>query len=131
VLTSRSRLLEENSVSNDHAAIAEEVRQALAALWAPDPHSEADSATLGRALKLQNYFTQPFIVAEPYTKRPGVTVGLAEALCTSRGILEGQYDDLPADAFFFSGNMAEIRKNIGRSLPWGPVTIKPAGIEPE
>jgi hypothetical protein len=70
VLTSRSRLLEENSVSADHAAIAEQVRQALAALWAPDPHSEADSATLGRALKLQNYFTQPFFVAEPYTKRP-------------------------------------------------------------
>jgi RNA polymerase sigma factor (sigma-70 family) len=118
VLTSRSRLLEENSVSNDHAAIAEQVRQALAALWAPAPHSQADSATLGRALKLQNYFTQPFIVAEPYTKRPGVTVSLAQALCTCRRILEGQYDDLPTDAFFFSGDMNEIRTNIGRLTPF-------------
>jgi F0F1-type ATP synthase beta subunit len=122
-LTSRSRLLEENSVSAEHAAIAEEVRQALAALWAPDGRSDADRLRLERALKLQNYFTQPFFAAEPYTKRSGATVRLAEALRTCRGILEGKYDDLPTDAFFFSGDMAEIRMNVGRQLSWGPVAV--------
>jgi F0F1-type ATP synthase beta subunit len=73
---------------------------------------------------LQNYFTQPFFVAEPYTKRSGSTVSLADALDTCRGILDGHYDDLPMDAFFFSGDIAEIQKNIGRSLSWGPVAVK-------
>jgi RNA polymerase sigma factor (sigma-70 family) len=124
VLTSRSRLLEEKFVGADHAAIAQEVRQALDALWSPDRRSGANGLMLERALKLQNYFTQPFFVAEPYTKRPGTTVHLTETLSTCRGILEGQYDGLPTDAFFFSGDIAEIRKNIGRTLSWGPVTIE-------
>jgi RNA polymerase sigma factor (sigma-70 family) len=124
VLTSRSRLLEEGLVGANHAAIAEEVRRALATLWAPDRRSDADKAMTERALKLQNYFTQPFFVAEPYTKRSGSTVSLADALDTCRGILDGHYDDLPTDAFFFSGDIAEIQKNIGRSLSWGPVAVK-------
>lgn len=114
VLTSRSRLLDENLVSDDHATIASQVRQFLSLLWATDRRCEndADRLALDRARKLQYFFTQPFIVAEPYTKRPGVTVSLAEALCTCRGILDGQYDDLPVDAFYFSGDIAEIRTNI-------------------
>jgi F-type H+-transporting ATPase subunit beta len=92
-------------------------------LWATDHrgYSDSDTLTLERARKLQYFFTQPFIVAEPYTKRPGATVGLAEALRTCRWILDGQYDDLPTDAFYFSGDMADIRTNVGRSLPFGPV----------
>jgi F0F1-type ATP synthase beta subunit len=62
-------------------------------------------------------------LAEPYTIRPGAAVTAAEALRTSREILDGHYDDLPVDTFFFSGDMAEIRGNIRRSLTFGPVTI--------
>jgi F-type H+-transporting ATPase subunit beta len=76
-----------------------------------------------RALKLQNYFTQPFFCAEPYTKRPGLSVGAAEALRTCQEILDGAYDEVPTDAFFFSGGMAEIRANIGRPLRFGPVAL--------
>jgi RNA polymerase sigma factor (sigma-70 family) len=125
VLTSRSRLLQAKAVGDEHVAIAARVRRALAALWSADGHlkSGPDDATRERALKLQNYFTQPFFVAEPYTKRPGATVTAAEALRTCCEILDGHYDDLPADAFFFSGGMAEIRGNIGRKLSFGPVTI--------
>jgi F0F1-type ATP synthase beta subunit len=117
VLTSRSRLLDENLVSDDHAAIASKVRMALSMLWATDRRSEtdADRLALDRARKLQYFFTQPFFVAEPYTKRPGVTVSLAEALSTCRGILDGQYDDLPTDAFYFSGGIAEIQASIRSS----------------
>ena len=79
-----------------------------------------------RALKLQNYFTQPFYCTEPYTRRSGTTVGLAEALRTCREILDGAYDDLPTEAFYFSGDLAEIKGNVGRSLCFGPVT-PPAG----
>jgi F0F1-type ATP synthase beta subunit len=123
VLTSRSRLVEIKAVSDEHATIRERVRHAIAALWAADCHADVDKLMLERALKLQSYFTQPFFIAEPYTKRPGATVPATEALRTCREILDGHYDDLPADAFFFSGGIAEISGNIGRVLPFGPVTI--------
>jgi RNA polymerase sigma factor (sigma-70 family) len=111
VLTSRSRLLETKSVGSEHAAIVERARRALGALWEPGGQSKAgvDPLMLERARKLQNYFGQPFFVAERYTKRPGATVNLAEALCTCREILDGGHDDLPTDAFYFAGGMAEIR----------------------
>jgi F0F1-type ATP synthase beta subunit len=76
-------------------------------------------------LKLQNYFTQPFFVAEHWNIRPGTTVSLVEALQTCRDILDGQYDDLPTNAFYFSGGMTEIRGNVGRTLKFGPVTWPP------
>jgi F0F1-type ATP synthase beta subunit len=123
VLTSRSRLVETKAVGDEHAMIRERVRQAIAALWAADRRGDADKPMLERALKLQNYFTQPFFIAEPYTKRPGATVTATEALRTCREILDGHYDDLAVDAFFFSGGIGEISGNIGRVLPFGPVTV--------
>jgi len=124
VVMSRSRLFQTNAVSAEHVAVAAWVREAIAALWAGGVNAEGgtDTRTLERALKLQNYFTQPFFVAERWNKRPGTTVRLAEALQTCRDILEGRYDDLPTDAFYFSGDMAEIRGNVGRTLEFGPVT---------
>jgi RNA polymerase sigma factor (sigma-70 family) len=126
VLTSRSRLLETKAVGEEHVATAERVRHALAALWANRGRSQsgAEGLMLERALKLQNYFTQPFYIAEPYTKRPGATVSLTEALQTCRDILDGRYDAVPVDAFYFSGGMAEIQANPGRALAFGPVTLQ-------
>jgi F0F1-type ATP synthase beta subunit len=122
VLTSRSRLFETNILGAAHGEIAERARQALAVLWADDrAGGRADALLLERALKLQNYFTQPYFVAERWTERPGTTVKLAESLQTCRDILDGRYDDLPTDAFYFSGDMAEIQGNVGRTLAFGPV----------
>src|SRR5262245_54638701 len=127
VVSSRSRLFETNILDDEHRAIAERARQALAALWADDrAGGGADALMLERALKLQNYFTQPYVVAERWTKRSGTTVGLAESLQTCRDILDGRHDDLPTDAFYFSGDMAEIQGNVGRKLSFGPVTLSSA-----
>jgi hypothetical protein len=90
-----------------------------------EPYAGDDKLILERALKLQNYFTQPFFIAEPYIKRNGTTVCLAESPRTCRDILDGRYDDLPTDAFYFSGDMSEIRSNVGRTLSFGPVTVPP------
>jgi len=126
VLTSRSSLMENKAVSKEHSMIAERVRQAICALWtARHSESSTDRLTLERALKLQNYFTQPFFVAVPHTKRPGASVPVTEALRTCRDILDGNYDDLPTEAFFFSDGMAEITGNVGRTLTFGPVTWPP------
>jgi F-type H+/Na+-transporting ATPase subunit beta len=94
-------------------------------LWVPD-RGKIDKLQLQRALKLQNYFTQPFLIAEPYTKRPGATVSLAAALRTCRGILDGAHDDVPTETFYFSGDITEIRANSGRELGFGPVTLPPS-----
>ena len=75
-----------------------------------------------RALNLQNYLTQPFRVAEPYTGQRGVSVRAAEALRDCRDILDGKYDDLPAEAFYFTGSIAD-GGNRGRTVEFGPVTL--------
>lgn len=123
VLTSRSRLLDQNAINDEHARIAERVREALGALWSTESGSSVDGGVRERALKLQNYFTQPFGVAEPYTGRPGATVAAAEALQSRQDILDGKLDDIPTDAFYFSGGLEEIRANIGRELKFGPVRL--------
>jgi RNA polymerase sigma factor (sigma-70 family) len=125
VSASRSRLLDENAVGIRHAEIARRVREALATLWSDEPSvsSHPDVRMRERALKLQNYLTQPFGVAETYTGRSGATVGAAEALQTCQDILEGKLDDIPVEAFFFSGGLDEIRSNIGRKLGFGPVVL--------
>ena len=72
--TSRSRLIETGAVAEEHRTIAEQVHRVLAAaLWnAGDPPKAAgDRLMVERTRKLQNYFTQPFFVAEQYTHRPG------------------------------------------------------------
>lgn len=109
---SRSRLLETAALGEEHRRVAAQVRRVLAAaLWNagdwPDP---GDRLMRERARKLQNYFAQPFFVAEPYTHRPGSHVALDEALHTCRDILEGRLDDIPVPAFYFAGGIEEIRK---------------------
>jgi F-type H+/Na+-transporting ATPase subunit beta len=124
-LASRSRWLEARPADDEHATLAGRVRQALALLWETrgEPNSCNDRLLLERALKIQNYFAQPFFCAEPWTGLSGVTVSAAEALRTCREILDGQHDDVPVQAFYFSGGIAEIRSNPGCTRPFGPVTL--------
>ena len=123
VLTARSRLLKTKVTGNEHVAMAGRVRQALGALWSEKarPRTRAARVARERALKLQNYFTQPFYCAEPWTKLPGVTVGASEALRTCRDILDGRYDDIPAEQFYFRGGIDDIRRGEGPGHAIGPV----------
>ncbi len=113
VLTTRSRLLDENLIGATEVDIARRAREAIA-LWRAgeqNPELAPDPVLLERARKLQAFFSQPFFVAEPFTKRPGSYVSRTEALRGCREILDGLHDDLPADAFYFTGGIAEIRKS--------------------
>jgi F0F1-type ATP synthase beta subunit len=112
VLTTRSRLLDENLISAAEMEIARRTRQAIALRRAAEDNPELapDPVVLERARKLQAFFSQPFFVAEPFTKRPGLYVSRAEALRGCREILDGLHDDLPADAFYFTGSTDDIRK---------------------
>jgi len=111
-LTSRSRLLESSALGREHLEIANRVRQALARL-APGA-LDGDALAVSRARKLQRFFAQPFFCAEPYTRRPGVTVSVSDALCGCREILDGLHDDLPEEAFYFTGGIGEIRTRAAR-----------------
>ena len=115
-LTSRSRWLETPSVETAHATIARRVREALVALHEPPAH-DTDPVLLERAWKLRLFFGQPFFVAEPHTHRPGTHVSRAEALDACRDILDGRHDDLPLDAFEFTGGIADIRTRSAAGLP--------------
>jgi RNA polymerase sigma factor (sigma-70 family) len=107
--TSRSKLLETKAVGDEHAAMAEHVKEALTLLLDPALAETADPLTLERARKLANFFSQPFVCAEPWTNRPGSHVSPAEALRTCAEILGGVHDDLPTAAFYFAGGIDEIR----------------------
>ena len=116
VRTTRARLLDDARLPADVVSIAREVREAIA--WRQAAMDNADAGTpdpvrMERARKLQLFFSQPFFVAEPYTKRPGSYVSRADALRGCREILDGKHDDLPADAFYFTGSIDEIRRAAG------------------
>jgi RNA polymerase sigma factor (sigma-70 family) len=112
VLTARSRLLDDSLVAASDTNIARRARVAIAALRAAEENADMafDPALLERARKLQAFFSQPFFVAEPFTKRPGSQVSRAEALRGCAEILDGRHDDLSADAFYFTGGIDEIRR---------------------
>jgi F0F1-type ATP synthase beta subunit len=112
--TSRSRLLEQGHVGVHHADVARRVREAFELLWQPRSAAGSDALAIERAYKLAQFFGQPFFCAEPWTKRPGTYVSLAESLQACEEILDGVHDDLPIDAFAFAGSIEEIR---GRAQP--------------
>ena len=111
-VVSRSRLLEAGTLSQEHAAAAARIREALMVAPATVTGSsglptEAELRAQ-RSRKLQRFFAQPFFVAEPYTRRPGVAVGPGEALRGCREILDGIHDAVPEHAFHFPGGIADV-----------------------
>ena len=63
---------------------------------------------MGRARKLERFFSQPFMVAEQFTGRKGVYVSLKETVRGFREILDGKCDDLPEQAFYMKGGIEEV-----------------------
>ena len=116
-LASASRWLVPDIVGAEHVRVASRVRRCLeeaAALQGRDDVDDAGRVTIARGRKLQRFFAQPFFVAEPYTKRPGSSVPRAEALAACEAIVDGMYDDLPEEAFWFVGGIEEVLVRAGR-----------------
>jgi RNA polymerase sigma factor (sigma-70 family) len=110
---SSSRRPDTAPVDPEHARIAARVRELLVAAAADGgprvPPAGAADLLKRRARKLWLFFAQPFFVAEPYTRRPGVFVSRAEALRGCREILDGLLDDVPDEALYFGGGIDDIR----------------------
>ena len=115
-LASNSRILEPAIVGEEHYAVAQSVRQVLQrykdlqdviAILGSEELSEEDQVTVGRALRIQRYLTQPFFVGEVFTGMPGRYVPVAETVRGFREILDGKHDDLPVQAFYMVGTIDE------------------------
>ena len=113
-LDSTSRILEPRTVGQEHYDTAREVQQVLQsykslqeiiAILGMDELSEEDRQTVSRARKIQRFLSQPFFVAEVFTGSPGKLVALEDTIKGFRGILDGEYDDLPEAAFYMCGGI--------------------------
>ena len=72
-----------------------------------DELSEEDRRVVSRARKIQRFLSQPFFVAEVFTGSPGKYVSLKDTIHGFQGILAGDYDDLPEQAFYMVGSIEE------------------------
>ncbi|MGM0411953.1 MAG: F0F1 ATP synthase subunit beta [Pseudomonadota bacterium] len=115
-LDSTSRQLDPQVVGQEHYDTAREVQNVLQrykelkdiiAILGMDELSEDDKLAVSRARKIQRYLSQPFFVAEVFTGAPGKYVSLAESIRGFKGIVEGEHDDLPEQAFYMVGSIDE------------------------
>ncbi|MEQ9208690.1 MAG: F0F1 ATP synthase subunit beta, partial [Pseudomonadales bacterium] len=79
----------------------------IIAILGMDELSEEDKQIVARARKIQRFLSQPFFVAEVFTGSPGKYVSLKDTITSFKGILEGQYDDIPEQAFYMVGGIEE------------------------
>jgi len=115
-LDSSSRQLDPLIVGEEHYRIARSVQSMLQrykelkdiiAILGMDELSAEDKTTVQRARKIQRFLSQPFFVAEIFTGAPGKYVSLNDTLAGFKGILNGDYDDLPEQAFYMVGTIDE------------------------
>jgi F-type H+/Na+-transporting ATPase subunit beta len=115
-LDSTSRMLDPRVVGDEHYKVARDVQRVLQtykslqdiiAILGMDELSEEDKLTVARARKIQRFMSQPFHVAEVFTGTPGVFVKLEDTIKGFKGIVAGEYDELPESAFYMVGTIEE------------------------
>jgi F-type H+-transporting ATPase subunit beta len=79
----------------------------IIAILGMDELSDDDRATVARARKVERFFSQPFFVAEQFTGSAGKYVSTADTVRAFKGIVEGDYDHLPEQAFYMVGTIEE------------------------
>jgi len=113
-LDSTSRQLDPKVIGIEHYEIATGVQRTLQrykelqdiiAILGMDELSDEDKLTVNRARKMQRFLSQPFHVAEVFTGSPGLYVKREETIAGFKGILNGDYDDLPEQAFYMVGSI--------------------------
>ncbi len=120
-LKSTSRMLDPNTVGEEHYNVARQVQQTLQryadlkdiiAILGVEELSDDDKLVVHRARRMQKFLAQPFFVAEQFTGMPGVFVPLEDTVRSFREILDGVHDDLPEDAFYM---VSSIEKAIEKA----------------
>ena len=116
-LASTSRMLDARILGEEHYTVARGVQkilqdyknlQDIIAILGMDELSEDDKLTVARARKIQRFLSQPFHVAEVFTGSPGKYVDLKDTITGFKGVMLGEYDDLPEMAFYMVGDINEV-----------------------
>jgi F-type H+-transporting ATPase subunit beta len=122
-LDSTSRQLDPLVVGQEHYQVARKVQSTLQrykelrdiiAILGMDELSEEDKLIVSRARKVQRFLSQPFFVAEVFTGSPGKYVPLKDTIAGFKGIVEGEYDDIPEQAFYMVGSIEEALEKAKR-----------------
>src|SRR5210317_1725047 len=115
-LASSSRALSPDLIGEEHYQVARGVQnvlqrykdlQDIIAILGMDELSPEDKLMVSRARKIQRFLSQPFHVAEVFTGSPGKYVSLKETIKGFKAIVDGEYDDLPEQAFYMVGGIEE------------------------
>ena len=116
-LDSTSRQLDPLVVGQEHYDVARGVQTVLQrykelkdiiAILGMDELSEEDKQTVSRARKIERFLTQPYHVAEVFTGQKGIFVSLKETIIGFKGLLSGEYDDIPEQAFLYCGGIENV-----------------------
>ena len=116
-LDSTSRILDPHIVGDEHYATAKHVQEILQkytdlqdiiAILGMDELSDEDKIVVARARKIQRFLSQPFFVAEEFTGIAGKYVPLEETISGFKGLINGDYDHIPEQAFYMKGNIDEV-----------------------
>jgi F-type H+-transporting ATPase subunit beta len=86
----------------------------IIAILGMDELSEEDKLVVSRARKVQRFLSQPFHVAEVFTGSPGKYVSLKDTIAGFKGIVAGEYDDIPEQAFYMVGTIDEVLEKAQR-----------------
>ncbi|QVL32294.1 F0F1 ATP synthase subunit beta [Telmatocola sphagniphila] len=115
-LASNSRLLDPQYIGERHFAVARRVQtilqrnkelQDIIAILGVDELSEDDKKVVNRARRIERFLSQPFIVAEPFTGKPGSVTSLADTIRSFEELCDGKWDHLPESAFMYVGVIEE------------------------
>jgi F-type H+-transporting ATPase subunit beta len=116
-LASNSRILQPQIVGEEHYAVARRVQQILQryrelqdiiAILGVEELNEEDKQVVNRARRIEKFLSQPFIVAEAFTNRPGKVTPLADTIRSFSEICQGKWDQVPEAAFMYVGGIEEV-----------------------
>lgn len=118
-LASSSRILDPQYVGDRHYAIARRVQKTLQryrelqdiiAILGVDELSEEDKLVVHRARRMERFLSQPFLVAEPFTGKPGEITSLEDTIRSFEEIADGKWDHLPEQAFMYVGPVEQAEE---------------------
>jgi F-type H+-transporting ATPase subunit beta len=127
-LASSSRILDAQFLGDRHYKVATAVQrilqrykelQDIIAILGMDELSEEDKQVVGRARRLQRFMSQPFAVAEQFTGITGKYVKLEDTISSFERVVDGEFDNLPEQAFFMAGGIDDVVANAERMAKQG------------
>jgi len=122
-LASNSRILDPQYVGWEHYTVARQVQrylqryrelQDIIAILGVDELSEEDKQVVHRARRIERFLSQPFIVAEAFTNRPGKVTPLKDTVRSFKELCEGKWDHLPEAAYMYVGAIEEAEEQAKR-----------------